>query len=736
MELLRDGLAEVPGGFSLLKRLRDAHEGGPGLGRGLHYAGRIVEGWPASYAAKVRLGDLHRKAGDVEAARRAYLSATDLDPDAAWAFKRLGALAREAGDREAAVAHWKDALERNPDDDKLARYVSFQEAGPDEPWLVDAPSQAVIAAAIAAGREATPPSGADAVALIDHRVTRLYADGSRSGVVTQVVLAVNEQGRDRVTSLRLGEPGRIQVLQAYASSPAGTRVEATRPRDGKVRFRALEDGSVVVLQYRYDSGSQPYLALHMAEMWTFHTVGWASTWSEWALWLDAGEAVHEQGRGDPVRTEERRGSLKRIAWVMRDVPPLIPEPRSPSHLEVVNHVMVSTVPDWETFMRWEAALLAGAFRPGPDLEAVATALVEPDDSPQERVLKLHRYVMNEIRYEQDYENTIAGVKPHAAPVVLERRYGDCKDKAVLFITLGQLVGVEVHFAILRTRPKGPVYRDVPYQQFDHAIVYVPPQTGIEEGRFYDPTADSLDLDVLRQDDAGATALVYDSVAGTHAWIPIPFQPPTAHSTGFDLVYALHPDGSADGVLTLTGRGSMGARLRQGARNRAKFDKWIAGIVGVLAPGASVDSVTPVEVGDLRRAAVVRATFKAPGAAQVNGKEVRLTLPWSRLYQVSPNYKLPERRYDLVRGVPQTVDLNVRYTLPKRARVITVPTSESFEAPCSRFSREVDVTKREVKFTSQLSSWCERVTPRDYDAQRVAAKRVDELNSEVLVLRLR
>ena len=46
--------------------------------------------------------------------------------------------------------------------------------------------------------------------------------------------------------------------------------------------------------------------------------------------------------------------------------------------------------------------------------------------------------------------TIAG-KPHAAPVVVERQYGDCKDKAVLFITLARLAGLR--FTLLLCAPE-------------------------------------------------------------------------------------------------------------------------------------------------------------------------------------------------------------------------------------------------------------------------------------------
>jgi hypothetical protein len=100
------------------------------------------------------------------------------------------------------------------------------------------------------------------------------------------------------------------------------------------------------------------------------------------------------------------------------------------------------------------------------------------------------------------------------------------------------------------------------------------------------------------------------------------------------------------------------------------------------------------------------------------------------------YKLPERRYDLVRGVPQTVTLDIRYRLPKRSRLITIPAAEQFESVCSGFSRTVKVTRREVTIKSRLTRECERITPQDYEAQRRVAKRVDELNSEAVVVRFR
>src|SRR5262249_47320258 len=123
------------------------------------------------------------------------------------------------------------------------------------------------------------------------------------------------------------------------------------------------------------------------------------------------------------------------------------------------------------------------------------------------------------------EDTIAGVRPHASPIVLERGYGDCKDKAVLLIQLAKQVGVKLQFALLRTTNKGKVERDVPNQQFNHAIVYVPVQGGVEEPSFLDPTSEALDLGNWPAIDQGAQSLVLDPDSGVWQMITIPFQAP-------------------------------------------------------------------------------------------------------------------------------------------------------------------------------------------------------------------
>ena len=59
------------------------------------------------------------------------------------------------------------------------------------------------------------------------------------------------------------------------------------------------------------------------------------------------------------------------------------------------------------------------------------------------------------------------------------------------------------------------------QQFNHAIVYVPKQEGIETARFYDDRG-CTDVASLRHDDRGTWSIVYDLCRGNTPGVRSPF----------------------------------------------------------------------------------------------------------------------------------------------------------------------------------------------------------------------
>lgn len=677
------------------------------------------------------LAESRRLAGDAAGARAALQQGLSVNPDKADLHEALGRLAYEGGDKARAVAHWQATLDRNPDDGDLANRLDFLDPGAKEPWQRDIPGDEPIRAAVRAGGQVKPPEGADTLELLDHEVTRLRPDGSTTNVVTRVVRALNTQGRDAITRHSLRPEGRLRVLRAYAIDSKGRHIQATSTRGRTARFRGLDVGATVVLQYRNEAPPVDYLAQHMARGFFFQARSQHTVHSEWAVWAASGTRFHEWLRGDVERTEETVGDQLRVAWVARDQEPLVAEPDMPPARDLAASLLLSTVPDWETFVSWERALLQKAFVPSAEVESLAKRLLQGIDEPRARLERIHRYLMEEIRYQQDYETSIAGVKPHPASVVVRRGYGDCKDKAVLFITLARLAGLEAHFALLRTRPQGELRREVPMQQFNHAIVLVPAQQGLES-RFYDPTADALDLGVLRADDVGALALVVDPRAEGHEWVPIPFQGPEAHEFRIEETIALTRTGEAELDMAYSARGSHGSSLRRLVRNQSHFEQAMDRFVGAVYSGATL-SEGPVahNARELSEPAVVTLKAKLPNYARREGRELRVRA--TPVFFAARQFGLSKRRFDLVLGAPKRRVWTTELVLPPGATVRRLPETFAAKAECFAVERNVSRTDDRLRIEQRYDTTCERIAADQYASYRQKAREVERLLAQDIVL---
>jgi tetratricopeptide (TPR) repeat protein len=134
----------------------------------------------------------------------------------------------------------------------------------------------------------------------------------------------------------------------------------------------------------------------------------------------------------------------------------------------------------------------------------AARLVEGVDDTRRRIEIISHYVQKELRYEAIEFGRRAYV-PKAARETLRDRYGDCKDHAVLLVSMLKAVGVPAELALVNLNQR--VLPDLPnIDQFDHMIVSVPVDGG---RRLY---IDSTDKDLR----LGMTPPRY--MAGNHALV--------------------------------------------------------------------------------------------------------------------------------------------------------------------------------------------------------------------------
>ena len=688
-----------------------------------------LESWPTDYSAWLALAETERRLGNLKAADEALLKADALSPEASVPKSRRGDLAYERGDIPAAVTLWKRSVELNPENEALANRVDFLSPETRGEWMADLPDETRLEALVKARSKLKQLSGADVAYLLDHEVTLLNTDGSTSNVVSIVIHAWNAQGRDRIIRQSVG-PGRLRVLHAYAVDEKGQRSEASSERNRQIFFRGMQPGSTLVLQYRLDTPPKGYLARYYNETWSFQGVGDQREESTLVLWAPLTAKLHEYKVGEVEHAQEKRGELLRFTWTTRNTPPLISEPGMPTVGELAVNIHLSTVPDWKTWLSWEQALLEGVFRDSPELEVVARGLGRGNPEPTEKLERIHTFVMEEIRYQQDYESFIAGVKPHPASMTLERRYGDCKDKAVLFIELARKLGVDAHFALVRTRDVGPVRRDVPMQQFNHAIVYVPEQPGVA-ARFFDPTAELLDVASVRSDDVGTQSLVFDPRTNVHTWRDITFQEPEANRETTTVALDLDPKGGAKGTLTLEAVGRSGSLIRRTAKNQAIFTQVGQRIASAYLPNATTSDVRALEVESLRVPAAIRMEVAAGAFARAEGDSLRLKLPSDANPRAT--FALATRNHPLLLGTPTQQQMQLELTLPEGFEAKKLPAGGTVSLPCLSLSREVTLVGRVVKSKQTWRTTCERLSAQEYPAYRAKLDDMVRLLDDELVL---
>ncbi len=162
-----------------------------------------------------------------------------------------------------------------------------------------------------------------------------------------------------------------------------------------------------------------------------------------------------------------------------------------------------------------------------DAQAVESeaAAILPKDLPSEREAKIRAIVAKlhaEVRY-TGVEFGAARLTPQRPAEVIQRHYGDCKDKATLLVAMLRAAKIPASLAVLDVGPGKDVDPELPGMNlFDHAIVYVPGQGG-SKAMWIDATAQYFEPGTLPFPDKDRYALVI--APGTTALIKTPAAKP-------------------------------------------------------------------------------------------------------------------------------------------------------------------------------------------------------------------
>lgn len=178
--------------------------------------------------------------------------------------------------------------------------------------------------------------------------------------------------------------------------------------------------------------------------------------------------LHPGGDG-PLPDECKTGN--RVEWSMQGVSRFDGEANVPGSHWHWPLLEVTGWRSWQEVASTVAELWSEALASDMELIAAEAARLMQGQSPEQAILGAIRFVQEDVRYLAVDFGHGAGMLPSGAGTVLQRRFGDCKDKTVLLTALLRALGVEARPVLVASQWREAVARLSPSASaFDHAIV--------------------------------------------------------------------------------------------------------------------------------------------------------------------------------------------------------------------------------------------------------------------------
>ncbi len=427
--------------------------------------------------------------------------------------------------------------------------------------------------------------------------------------------------------------------------------------------------------------------------------------------------------GSISHRQEKRDGATWLIWEAKNIPQMLPEPGMPEPFSCIQRVAVSTAADWKEISRWYWELCAPNLATTPAITAKAQALIAGATDDQDKLKRIFLFVSQDIRYMGVMDEANApGYEPHKVSLTFEKRYGVCRDKAALLVTMLREAGFQAFPVLIMSGPKLP--KDVAMPMFNHAI------TAVElNGKYQlmdstdESTRDMLpnylqDSSYLVARPEGETLLVSPTVDASESMAKV------------DTQGAIAADGSLEAVTTWDFTG-LNDKMIRGAFAEARPDQIRAGVerrLKTLLPGASLSSLelTPANMQDASQPVRLKIAYKAPGALVAAGAQNFVQLPWvgsafSIAAQLSEGkFGLDKRRFPVHTGYPCGLRESFSLKMPaKSAAALSLPAPSSLDLPELSFKRQVALTDGVLSGSSELMMKTTEIPVEAYTAVRKA-----------------
>ncbi|GLQ90261.1 transglutaminase [Dyella flagellata] len=412
----------------------------------------------------------------------------------------------------------------------------------------------------------------------------------------------------------------------------------------------------------------------------------------------------------PVVSEHN--GLRDYVWDVTNPPVLKVENDAPLWYMPYAEAAWSEFADWAAVARWAQPLYQVPASLSPELQAQVDRIAKAEPTSAGRMLAVLRLVQSEVRYlgVEIGQNSHA---PNPPDLVYARRFGDCKDKTLLTLTLLDRLGIEAHAALVNTSLQRGLADLLPSPGlFDHVLV----QARLDGKTWWiDPTryTQKADLAHLYQPDYGLALIVGSA---TQALTPMKRADKASAARQLNVVF----DASAGFdkpvrytlETTITGVFAEALRARLTTINASDAEKTFLNFRATRYPHVKLAAPLQIKDDEAANRIVIKETYTIADMVTPSGdgkqRVADIILP--DISQVMREPSATDRKSPLHLAYPQDVSQHTEILLP--ANWPLKPSNATIDDPAFHFEQTVLIDGARVTMLDHYQALTDEVPAQD------------------------
>ncbi len=285
---------------------------------------------------------------------------------------------------------------------------------------------------------------------------------------------------------------------------------------------------------------------------------------------------------------------------------------------------------WRAIGQWVTTLEADRPAPSPEITAKVQQLTAGAPDFYSKLSRITESIQKDIRYFVVMRG-IGGLQANHAADIFRNRYGDCKDKATLTISMLQVAGIHAFYVPVDDR-RGIVDPDEPSLIGNHMITAIEIPADVQDDRLkaivkgrdgkryliFDPTNERTPVGNLPSYEQGGYGIL--AAGASSQVIALPVLTPESNGTERKGAFTLAADGTLTGSVDTSHSGPGGGDLRMFLKytdEKERHQYWET-VLGRSVPGVVLDSFQFVQPANLDKPLEFHYKFTAHDYAHAAG----------------------------------------------------------------------------------------------------------------------